>query len=51
MSRAFADWNVDQAVQFPATARDYMPEDHPVHYIRQLICASHNLWKLTKAMA
>ena len=45
------DWNVDQAVLFPATARDYVPEDHPVHYIRQFIYASHNHWKLTKAMA
>ena len=27
MSRAFTDWNVDHAVLFPATARDYVPEE------------------------
>jgi len=37
MSRAFTDWNVNQAVLFPATARDHVPEDHPVHYIGQLV--------------
>ena len=43
MSRAFTDWNVDQAVLFPATARDYVPEDHPVHYIRQLVAEELDL--------
>ena len=43
MSRAFTDWNVDQAILFPATARDYVPEDHPVHYVRQLVAEELDL--------
>ena len=46
MSRAFTDWNVDQALLFPATARDYVPEDHPVHYVRQLVAEELDLSQL-----
>jgi transposase len=43
MSRAFTPWDVDQAVLFPATAADYVPEDHPVHYVRQLVAEELDL--------
>jgi len=43
MSRAFTGWNVNQAVLFPATARDCVPEGHPVHYIRQLVAEELDL--------
>jgi len=43
MSRAFADGNVKQAVLFPATARDDVPEDHPVHDMRQLVAEEQDL--------
>ena len=43
MSRAFTDWNVDQATLFPATAREYVPEDHPVYYVRQLVAEELDL--------
>ena len=59
MSRAFTDWNVDQAVLFPATARDYVPEDHPamttalgdlfVQILR--ICRAAGLAKIREAKA
>ena len=43
MSRAFTEWNVDQTVLFPATARDFVPEDHPVHTVREIVAAELDL--------
>jgi len=35
MSRASTHGNVNPAMPFPATARGDVPEDHPMHCVRQ----------------
>ena len=39
----FIDWDVSQGLLFPATARDCVPDDHPVHDVRPLVAEKLDL--------
>ena len=36
--KKYRPWVVDQAYLFPPTARDWLPEDHLVFFVRELVC-------------
>lgn len=37
MAKSFRPWDVDQAVLFPPTLRDLVPEGHVAHFVRDVV--------------
>ena len=37
MAKTFRDWNLDQGMLLPPSVRDFVPEGHLAHFIRDLV--------------
>ena len=37
MAKTFREWNVEQAWLLPPSVKDFVPEDHLAHFIRELV--------------
>ena len=43
MSKAYRPWDVDQVFLLPPSVRDFVPPDHPSHFVRDLVHDSLDL--------
>jgi transposase len=37
MSKTYRSWDVDQAWLLPPSIHDFVPADHPAHFVRELV--------------
>ena len=43
MGKTFRDWDLDQTWLFPPTVRDFVPEGHIAHFVRDTVCEELDL--------
>lgn len=43
MGKIFRDWDLDQIVLFPPSVRDFVPEGHIAHFVRDTVCEDLDL--------
>jgi len=37
MTKTFRPWQVDQSLLLPPSVHDFVPADHPAHFVRDLV--------------
>jgi len=43
MKKTFRPWQVDQSLLLPPSVHDFVPADHPAHFVRELVCEELDL--------
>jgi hypothetical protein len=43
MNKTFRPWQVDQSLLLPPSVHDFVPADHPSHFVRALVCEDLDL--------
>lgn len=49
MAKTFREWNVDQHFLFPPSLRDFVPEGHLAHFVRNTTCEALDLTEILDA--
>lgn len=49
MSKTFRSWRLDEALMFPPSVHDFVPEDHLAPFVRSLVCESLDLSEVLSA--
>ena len=47
MKKTFRPWQVDQSLLLPPTVHDFVPADHPAHFVRELVRDALDLSAIT----
>ena len=47
MKKTFRPWQVDQSLLLPPTVHDFVPADHPAHFVRELVRDGLDLLAIT----
>jgi transposase len=47
MKKTFRPWQVDQSLLLPPTVHDFVPADHPAHFVRELVREALDLSAIT----
>lgn len=48
MKKTFRPWQIDQHLLLPPSAHEYVPADHPAHFVRNLVREQLNLSEITE---
>lgn len=51
MAKTFYDWDVNQALMFPPSVRDFVPEGHLAHFVRDTVVEDLDLSAILAAYA
>jgi transposase len=49
MAKTFRDWNVNQSLMFPPSVRDFVPEGHLAHFVRDTVVENLDLSAILEA--
>ena len=49
MAKTFRDWNVNQSLMFPPSVRDFVPEGHLSHFVRDTVVENLDLSAILEA--